>query len=31
VSLQHVSISEYLLDAVIEFPSNAQHWSKAES
>ena len=31
MSLQHVSISEYLLDAMIELPSNAQHWSKAES
>ena len=31
VSLQHVSISGYLLGAVIELPSNAQHWSTAES
>ena len=31
VSLQHVSISGYLLGAVIEPPSNAQHWITAES
>ena len=31
MSLQHVSISGYLLGAVIELPSNAQHWSKAKS
>ena len=31
MSLQHVSISGYLLGAVIELPSNAQHWSTAES
>ena len=31
VSLQHVSISGYLLGAVFELPSNAQHWSSAES
>ena len=31
VSLQHVNISGYLLGAVIELPSNAQHWSTAES
>ena len=31
MSLQHVSISGYLLGAVIEPPSNAQHWSTAES
>ena len=31
MSLQHVSISGYLLVAVIELPSNAQHWSTAES
>ena len=29
--LQHVSISGYLLGAVIKLPSNAQHWSTAES
>ena len=31
VSLQHVSISGYRLGAVIELPSNAQHWGTAES
>jgi hypothetical protein len=31
MSLQHVSIPGYLLGAVIELPSNAQHWSTAES
>ena len=31
MSLQHVSISGYLLGAVFELPSNAQHWSTAES
>ena len=31
MSLQHVSISGYLLGAVIEPPSNAQHWSTAKS
>jgi hypothetical protein len=31
VSLQHVSVSGYLLGEVIEPPSNAQHWSKASS
>ena len=31
VSLQHVNVSRYLLGAVIELPSNAQHWSTAES
>ena len=29
--MQHVSILGYLLGAVIELPSNAQHWSTAES
>ena len=31
MSLQHVNMSGYLLGAVIELPSNAQHWSTAES
>ena len=31
VSLQHVSIYVYLLGTVFELPSNAQHWSTAES
>ena len=31
MSLQHVSISGYLLGAVVELPSIAQHWSTAES
>ena len=33
MSLQHVSISGYmyLLGAVVELPSNAQHWGTAES
>ena len=31
MSLQHISISGYLLGVVIEPPSNAQHWITAES
>ena len=31
MSLQHVSVSGYLLGEVIKPPSNAQHWSKASS
>ena len=31
MSLQHVSVSGYLLGKVIEPPSNAQHWSEGSA